>query len=172
MTGKMKNDWRPVPGFSAYEVNSVGDVRRVAPASGATPGKVLKWMKTKKGYAAVSLSVDGVITRRMVHHLVLEAFVGPRPEGYVTRHLDDDPWNNTVSNLAWGTPMENAADQVAAGSHKGERHGNAVLQEKDIRTIRELVAKGVSQRELAFSYGVSQPTISKIAKRKLWGHVK
>lgn len=57
-------------------------------------------------------------SHRPVHRLVLEAFVGPCPEGMtVGRHLDDDPNNNHISNLAWGTVSDNSKDKVRNGHH-------------------------------------------------------
>ncbi len=50
-----------------------------------------------------------------VHCLVLEAFIGPRPEGYVCRHKDGDPANNHISNLSWGTLRENYDDTIKHG---------------------------------------------------------
>lgn len=52
-----------------------------------------------------------------VHVLVLEAFDRPRPKGAVCRHLDGNPINNHLSNLAWGTHKENTEDR--------KRHGRA-----------------------------------------------
>ncbi len=37
--------------------------------------------------------------------LVLETFVGPRPEGHVPEHLNGDPNDNRLVNLRW-TPAE------------------------------------------------------------------
>jgi hypothetical protein len=54
---------------------------------------------------------------RLVHILVLEAFVGPRPDGAYGLHWDDDPSNNRVENLRWGTPSENMYDKVRNGRH-------------------------------------------------------
>ena len=54
---------------------------------------------------------------RLVHRLVLEAFVGPRPEGMVARHLNGDPGDNRLENLAWGTQSENNYDKVRHGTH-------------------------------------------------------
>ena len=51
----------------------------------------------------------------LVHVLVLEAFVGPRPAGHEGRHLDDVRSNNTLSNLAWGTQGENYQDALRNG---------------------------------------------------------
>jgi hypothetical protein len=65
------------------------------------------------GHIAVRV---GRIGYRFVHRLVLEAFVGPCPEGMECRHLDGDPANNRLENLRWGTHRENAADQVRHGT--------------------------------------------------------
>lgn len=54
---------------------------------------------------------------RSVHQLVLEAFVGPRPEGMYGLHWDDDKNNNRLANLRWATPSENMMDQVRNGMH-------------------------------------------------------
>jgi hypothetical protein len=42
-----------------------------------------------------------------VHQLVCEAFNGPKQEGQVCLHLDEDYTNNKPTNLAWGTQKEN-----------------------------------------------------------------
>lgn len=33
------------------------------------------------------------------------------------RHLDGDPGNNSLTNLAYGTPSQNLLDSVAHGTH-------------------------------------------------------
>ena len=66
-------------------------------------------MGNRQGSLVVSL---GRGHRFRIAHMVLEAFVGARPEGMLARHLDDDPYNNRVSNLMWGTYSENAYDAV------------------------------------------------------------
>jgi hypothetical protein len=50
--------------------------------------------------------------RKRVPHLVLEAFDRPRPPGYVARHWDDNPKNNQLPNLLWGTHKDNHQDRV------------------------------------------------------------
>jgi hypothetical protein len=49
--------------------------------------------------------------------LALEAFVGPRPDGFVGCHNDDDPLNNHISNLRWDTYSGNNRDLVRLGTH-------------------------------------------------------
>ena len=68
-------------------------------------------------YLSVALYTEGVRHELMVHHLVLEAFVGPRPEGHEARHLNGNCQDNRLKNLQWGTPEENAADKVKHRTH-------------------------------------------------------
>lgn len=107
-------------GFGAeyYEVSKDGLVRsldRTDRFGRVHSGRLLRPRPDRKGYLEVNLSVDGVKKMVKVHHLVLEAFVGPR-QGEC-RHLDGDVSNNCMSNLAWGTSRQNHFDQVQAGTH-------------------------------------------------------
>ncbi|NIH98089.1 hypothetical protein FHU31_005095 [Mycolicibacterium fluoranthenivorans] len=64
-----------------------------------------------KKYLRVTLKSGERQRRIKVHHLVLLAFVGPRPPGLHALHCDDDPLNNHLSNLRYGTPSENQHDR-------------------------------------------------------------
>lgn len=111
-------EWRPVVGHEGlYEVSNRGHVRSVAGAQSLggrrLSGKVLKPRPTPKGYLRVQIrGCDYYIQR-----LVLEAFVGPCPEGMEACHHDSDRSNNWVSNLRWDTRLGNCQDIVARGSH-------------------------------------------------------
>ena len=48
--------------------------------------------------------------RSHVHQLVAEAFHGPRPEGLLVLHADDDPSIRTQRISGGGMPNENAAE--------------------------------------------------------------
>lgn len=109
--------WLPVPGASRYEVSDHGRVRSLVRW---TPPRILSPAKSRKGYLTVGIFTDaggGRPRTARVHHLVLEAFVGPRPPGRETRHLDGDPANNYLSNLQWGTASENQQDVLRHGTH-------------------------------------------------------
>ena len=54
---------------------------------------------------------------RRVHHLVLEAFVGPCPVGLEGCHWDDDKDTNHLNNLRWDTHGANMNDAVRNGNH-------------------------------------------------------
>lgn len=128
-------EWRPVPDFP-YEVSNDGRVRRTTPARSTRPGRVLKGSPDRYGYIVVGLSKEGHVHYLRVHRLVCAAFHGASdlPE---IRHLDGDPSNNHASNLAWGTPRQNAADRIRHGrSQRGELHPSAKLTNAQAEQIR------------------------------------
>lgn len=118
--------WLPVPGYEGlYEVSELGAVRSMRRTI-ASPrcvrryaGVLLRPSTSPSGYLRVRLSRDGVSKSRTIHSLVLEAFVGPRPEGMVACHRDDDKANNSRVNLRWDTASANAVDRVRNG-HDGQ----------------------------------------------------
>ena len=111
----------------------------------------------KAGLLSVALLRDGVQKSFSVHRLVLDAFVGPRPEGMECRHLNGNPKDNSLGNLKWGTPKENSEDAIAHGTWAhGERSGSAKLTEAKVMSARALYATGLySMRKLARMFGIS-----------------
>lgn len=111
-----QEEWKPIPGFPDYMVSDRG---RVVSHKRGKP-KLLNPRVRTTGYRSVGLRNDpkqANPTTLFVHRLVLAAFVGPRPEGLVIRHLDGDPSNNVLGNLQYGTPSENSQDMVRHGRH-------------------------------------------------------
>lgn len=121
----MSEQWRPVVGFEgAYAVSDQGRVRsldRILCDGRHWSGRILAQRAQDSGYLGVSLAHDGVVRSALVHRLVLEAFVGPCPEGMEACHSDDVHDHNQLSNLRWDTKPANAADQIANGRHAQKR---------------------------------------------------
>ena len=118
--------WKPVVGWEGcYEVSSRGDVRSVARSQLLSNGqtryyksRLLKPQFTSDGrHLHVQLRKPGKSKFHRVHTLVLEAFVGPCPDGMMCRHLNGDGHDNRKSNLVWGTASENQRDRVVHGMH-------------------------------------------------------
>lgn len=118
----MNEQWKPIPAYDGfYEVSDHGRVRSVdrlvdygRHGAAAYKSRLIRPRPTKKGYPMVSLSRGGVIKAAYVHHLVLLAFVGERPEVDARseiRHLDGDKTNNSLTNLVYGTIHENWEDR-------------------------------------------------------------
>ena len=107
--------WRPIIGYEGiYEVSDAGRVRSLPRiVGGRLPGSKRQWAgrvmrldANPRGRLAVQLSCEGVLRKRMVHELVLEAFTGlPAPPGRDGRHRNDDPSDNRIENLEWGTRL-------------------------------------------------------------------
>lgn len=99
--------WRPVVGWEdLYAVSDRGRVQSLRKQI------ILSLQRRDEdGYLFVTLCRNGVKRVRRVHHLVLEAFVGPCPPGMQCCHRDDDPENNALWNLRWDTPKGNGADR-------------------------------------------------------------
>lgn len=113
-------EWRDIKGFPGYQVSKHGEVRsyinnRYGPS--LKDPRLLKSIKTRRGYDTVCL---GRGNRKLVHRLVAEAFI-PNPDDLpIVRHLDDDPSNNLIDNLAWGTQTDNMQDCVKHGRLVGD----------------------------------------------------
>lgn len=125
--------WMPIPGFEGqYEASDTGLIRsldryvttrRRAHKTGdemteyqsLRKGRILK-PGTLKPSGHLHVVLAGRFDRT-VHTLVLEAFVGPCPPGMMARHLNDNPTDNQLENLCWGTRRENSYDAVKNGRH-------------------------------------------------------
>lgn len=116
----MQIRWKVIPGFPGYMVSDQGTVRSTPSEGSRRSGNILKHEVTSRGYHYVGLyPPEGgrQPTRKKVSVLVLEAFVGPRPEGLHACHRDDDRDNDTLDNLYWGTPKQNQADLLRNGKN-------------------------------------------------------
>lgn len=103
-----------------YEVSSLGRVRRISAARGTRIGHILTPNKGKRGYWALRIGRK----RRVIHRLVAEAFFGIS-DLPIVRHLNDDPDDNWVGNLAYGTHSDNAFDMHRNGIESGGQRGKA-----------------------------------------------
>ena len=62
----------------------------------------------RKGYACVTIPVDGKDRAYLLHKLVWESNHGPVPDGHELHHIDHDKANWSLSNLK---PVEKNAHQ-------------------------------------------------------------
>lgn len=174
----MTERWKPVSGYEGYKVSNLGRVKRVADGQGAVVGRILKLQVTSDGRSLMaSLCERGMQKWFLVHRLVLEAFVGPCPEGCECNHKDGDPKNNHLENLEWVTALENMRHAIEVlgsylGRHVGSSNPSAKLTENAVREIRRLYKVGEwSTCELADIYGISQSGVAKIVRRETWKHI-
>lgn len=166
--------WLPVVGFEGrYDVSNLGRLRSYVANDSAAP-VILKPSRRSGGYYRYTLAVgDGSRAQICAHHLVLVAFVGPCPQGMECRHLNGHRHDNVLTNLCWGTKLENAADKRLHGTMcRGESHGRSKVTADQVMEIRRAYAAGgVRQIDLAERYGIAQTKISAIVRGERWSHL-
>lgn len=135
-----------------YEVSSLGRVRRslAAPSrQGTWPGRILCPQRSTRGYFHVSLTVErNVAVTTQVHQLVAEAFLGPCPDGCQINHKDGDKSNNRVRNLEYLHAFRN-----------GLNRGNMKLSPQDVGEAQQMLAAGISRKEISERFDVHVVTI-------------
>ena len=166
----MNENLKPIPNYDGYYADDSG--RIYSCRSGL---QRLLSQRIHKGYYRVNLkdsnARNGFCTEP-VHKLVLETFVGDRPEGMVCRHINGNSLDNRLHNLCWGTPQQNAQDSIRHGTaaclRNGERAVASKLMLSDIYEIKWLYLCGYLQRELSVQFGVTQRHISDIVRNRTW----
>lgn len=179
--------WKPVVGQEHdYEVSDHGRIRSLTREKTYArrdqySGRDLRIVRKHRGCilrpARMACGHLSVVLGRgrgsvLVHRIVLEAFVGPCPDGMEALHRDGVPNNNRLTNLRWGTRSENISDAIHhAAMPRGETKWNAKLRDEDIPTIRALIGTR-SAASIAREYGVSEASIRQVRDRRCWKHVK
>lgn len=177
----MGETWKSIIGYEGlYEVSNHGHVRsldRVVyhPRGGdrSLRGRPMKLTLEPGGYLIVNLCKNGDTKNQYVHRLVLKAFAGQPIDGAVCMHGDNDRQNNHISNLKWGSQIENADQCTKEGRRpKGEECYNSTLAAKQVLKIRESYAKGgVTQAQLAEQFKIGRSAVAHIIYRQSWKHI-
>lgn len=113
--------WKPCPGFPAYEVSSFGRFKRIR------TGRIMSTGNKRDVYPVAQLMREGKQHRGFAHRLVCTAFNGPAPDGKpFVNHIDGDKTNNAASNLEWVSHSENA--KHSWGMIKGSKLANQLVE--------------------------------------------
>lgn len=96
---------------------------------------------------------------------VAETFLGPRPAGAVLRHLDGTRDNDAVSNLAYGTPVENFDDAVKHGTRR------RVLTPRQVIGLLLTMRAGETDSVAARRLGVFSATVQQVREGRTYRHV-
>ena len=165
------------------------DARETVPGySVRADGTVLQWIERRRkwialkektgpgGFRKVRLVIRGKEREIGVAHLVLRAFVGPRPMGCEPVHYPDpDPGNNRLENLRWAprgtSKLGRQLGPTLPPPVRGSGHYHAVLHEDDIPEIRSLYRAGVGYPEIAEKLGVHDETVRHVLIGKTWAHI-
>lgn len=101
-------EYREIEEYPGYYVSEEGRVL-------STHGRRARFIKTWRGkhgheYFYPWDKTESKQARLLVHREVAKAFIPNNTDGNIVRHLNDDPSDNRVCNLAWGTHKDNTAD--------------------------------------------------------------
>lgn len=140
--------WLPIREFPSFEVSNKGKVRQGE--------RLLTPYPHTGGYLAVEFKIphkgQKVRRRRVIHRMVLSAFLSPCPEGHQATHKDGNNENNEVENLAW----------VPRRELRGK------LTSESVYEIRLALEEGESQSSISNRYGVTRAAIGHISTGRTW----
>ena len=172
----MKEEWKSVVGYDKYEISSYGRIRSWnyhRNIKNPKEPKIKAQHYGPKGYFIVALWQDGGKSTKRIHRLVLEAFIGPCPEGMEGCHNDGDNQNNHLENLRWDTSKNNHADKIKHGTvPRGESHSGSKLNESDVIDIRQRAVKGEFFTAIARDFKCSPAHIGRIVSRSSWKYLE
>lgn len=177
--------WRPVEARPVYEVSSDGRVRG--------PNGLLAFSNHAGGYDVVHLFYGDPMTVT-VHRLVMEAFRGPRPSGWVIAHKNGNRKDNRLANLMYTTQRGNLmqakwhgtapcpllaktngkpriAHEVRSRKARGENHGNATMTEAQVMEVHRRYAIEPNAAKIDRDMGLRKNAAADIVSGRRWRHL-
>ena len=121
MDDGMPERWLPVVGLEGYY--EVSDRDRVRSLHRNSLHILRPSYSNSGGYPLYILYANGVRYPRYGHHVMAEAFIGPRLDGQEVRHLDGNARSAALwdadgnQRIVYGTSGENKLDQIRHGTH-------------------------------------------------------
>ena len=127
----------------------------------------------RTGHIDISTKSNGKRVHRYLHRMIAETFI-PNPKNYpMVRHIDDDPSNNIVDNLAWGTQKDNMRDSINNGHFKyltnADRENAMKKRRTPIKAINTSTGEEIffnSQQEASRLINIDQSSINMVLKGK------
>ncbi len=183
MKNQEKEIWLPIINYNGlYEISSFERVRgldrRVVRKNKGflkIKGRILRPAISSSGYLSVSLSKNSRGLTHNIHRLMAEHFID-NPNNYkCVNHLDGNKLNNNIPNLEWCTYSQNSIHAHNSGlmdnKAKGSKSYLSKLNEDDVKNIKKMIRKGLSNKKIKTFYDIDVSTISSIKIGRTWSHV-
>ena len=169
----MTEIWKDIQGYEGlYQVSNLGRVKSLTKRyKDVECLKFYEW----DGYKIVGLHKNRQRTAYRVHRLVALAFV-PNEQGKPqVNHINGDKSDNRASNLEWCTGSENMKHAYSNGlqqiNTEAANRAKRILTDDQVNRIRDLLASGLSTREVARVCGVGKTLVSNIKQNKAYKDV-
>ena len=170
MFGEGQEVWKVYPEYPWIEASNLGNVRTkdrmITDKNGRkrfVKGRALTQQLNNKGYMYVLLSVNGKNVCLLIHRIVATCFI-PNPNGYPeVNHIDNNPTNNTISNLEWCSRQYNEDYKKNFGTTQADISGLPVFA-VDLKTGKVLRFK--TRMEAARQLGIPEQSICVVANGK------
>lgn len=167
-------EWREIN--PDYIVSSEGQVMSRKHGTGSRKKGGLYALKPRlagAGYRIVTICGDSGQIKRYVHHLVAEAFLGPKPTpAHEINHKNGIKSDNRDVNLEWATKSQNQRHRFDVlkvnNIPRGEKAHNAVLTVEGVREIRASILRGDNLSDIAARLRINKGTIANVSAGRNW----
>jgi hypothetical protein len=142
----MKERWKTIAGFIAYEVSDLGRVRRCLPGKSTKVGRLLKPTPDKDGYLTIRVCIVGGTKQwtLKIHRLVAQAFIA-NPLGLPEVNHTGRSNDNRAIKLEWISRPDHCSD--IANRHQ---IGSGVSFRKDMN--KWIARRTVSGKRITLGY--------------------
>ena len=109
-------EFRTIPSLNdKYEINENGTILRNV----STHRNLKIFLDThhsSAGYYASFINFNGIVRRIMIHKIVAECWLGPKPDNMEIDHIDRNSHNNHYTNLRYVTHSEQMKNRILSQS--------------------------------------------------------
>lgn len=168
--------WRSVRGWEGeYFVSDAGLVVSISKVGKIRFKKPVR-PHPLRPYLCLTFQRGKVRQRKYLHHVVMEAFVGPRPDGHEVDHLNNRPEDCRLENMEWVTHAENVrrkGERIRARRPVPKEHHPREMTLMQARLIMACQRMEISrgwQRVLASMWNVRAHVIYAVASGRRWGN--
>lgn len=159
--------WKPVIGYEdLFRVSSLGRVMRILTRYGNPQSKILSGFVCTTGYPAIEVQTVPRHIRKYIHSLVMESFVGPRPDGFQVNHIDGCKTNNRLPNLEYVTCQQNLEHAARLGLSTNS--GSFKLDAVKVRALRRRYQEIGHCETVAAEFGIDESNVFRIVTRQHW----
>jgi len=171
----MPEVWKSVKNYPMYQVSNLGRIRsyhREPKPKILSPG-----IRSYEYHRLALYNKNSQRRNTYVHILIAEAFLGPRPDGYVCNHKDGIKKHDEASNLEWISRSEDTnhahrLNLIPTVIRLGEDNSNSKLKNGEIWLIKKLLLHGIKQIIIARMFKITRGYVSHILLGHNWKHIK